>query len=205
MCWRRPARRLELRIAESRIADQRARRGPLRHGVDDRHMAVAAGHDLELRLLALAAGRDAGRLGARCRLPVHPLQHFGERHAHRGRLLSGVACGQRRGEAGESGQAGGIRRLVAAQPQRLALGLAHHVQQAAQRQQRELADRPRRGVHLHRKRRDLDRRRAAGAREGRDRRRLLEQHGIGRLRAAWRERRGRRRTRDRALASASRC
>ena len=66
-------------------------------------------------------------------------------------------------EAGEGGQAGGVRRLMAAQPQRLALGLAHHVQQAAQRQQGELADRPRRGVHLHRKRRDLDRRRAAGA------------------------------------------
>ena len=75
---------VELGIAKPGIADQRPRRGPLRHGVDDRDVAVAAGHDLELGVLALAAGRDAGRLGARCRLPVHPLQHFGERHADRG-------------------------------------------------------------------------------------------------------------------------
>ena len=179
MCLRRPARVVNFGSSKTRVADQRARRRPLRHGVDDGDVAVAAGHDLEFRVLALAAGRGAagGRAGGR--LPVHPLHHFGQRHAHRWRALAGVARGERGGEAGEGGEARGIGRLMAAELQRLALGLAHHVHQPAQRLDRELADRPRGGVHLDRKRRDLDRRRAAGAQQRRDRGRLLEQAGVG--------------------------
>ena len=85
----------------------------------------------------------------------------------------------------------GIGRLMAAEPQRLALGLAHHVQQAAQRLDREFADGPLRGVHLDRKGRDLDRRGLAGAQQRRDRGRLLEQHGIGLVEQPGRARCGR--------------
>ena len=94
---------------------------------------------------------------------------------------------------------------MAAQPQRLALGLAHHVQQAAQRLQGELADRARACVHLQRKRRDLDRGGAAGAGKRRRSSRLLEQHGVGSVEQFGQRRRGRSRRRDRGPASAWRC
>ena len=94
------------------------------------------------------------------------------------RALSGLARGERGGEAGEGGQARGIGGLVAAELQRLAFGLADHVHQAAQRLDRELADRSRCGIHFRWKGRDLDRRRLAGADQRRDRCRLLEQAGM---------------------------
>ena len=192
----------ELLVLQPRIADQGARRRPLRDGVDDGDVAVAAGHDLELRGLAFAAGRGAGGGRARRRLPVHPLHHLGERHADMRRALSGLARGERGGEAGEGGQARGIGGLMAAELQRLARGLADHVHQAAQRLDRELADRSRCGIHFHRKGRDLDRRRLARAGERRDRCRLLEQAGVGCGRAVARDLRGRPRSRGRAPASA---
>ena len=67
---------------------------------------------------------------------------------------------------------------MAAELQRLALGLADHVHQAAQRLDRELADRSRCGIHFRWKGRDLDRRRLARAGQRRDRGRLLEQAGM---------------------------
>jgi len=55
-----PARtRVEFDIAEPPIADQRPRRMPLRHGVDDRHMSVETAHDLEFGVLAFAPRRHA--------------------------------------------------------------------------------------------------------------------------------------------------
>ena len=94
------------------------------------------------------------------------------------RVLSGLARGERGGEAGEGGQARGIGGLMAAELQGLARGLADHVHQAAQRLDRELADRSRCGIHFRWEGRDLDRCRLARAGEGRDRCRLLEQAGM---------------------------
>ncbi len=68
---------------------------------------------------------------------------------------------------------------MAGEPERLARGLAHHVHQPAQRLDSEPAYRPRGGRHLDGKGRDLDRRRLGRAQERRDRRRLLEQDGMG--------------------------
>ena len=202
MCLRRPARVANFSSCSRAIADQGARRRPLRHGVDDGDVAVAARHDLELRGLAFAAGRGAGGGRTRCRLPVHPLHHLGQRHADMRRALSGLARGERGGEAGEGGQARGIGGLVAAELQRLALGLADHVHQAAQRLDRELADRSRCGIHFRRKGRDLDRRRL-GRRGPAARSRPAPRtgrHGCGR--AVARDLHGRPRSRGRAPGSA---
>ena len=72
---------------------------------------------------------------------------------------------------------------MAAELQRLALGLADHVHQAAQRLDHELADRSRCGIHFRRKGRDLDRcrrcRRGRGARS-----RLAPRTGRHRLRSS---------------------
>ena len=170
---------VEFLIVEPRIGDQRARRWPLRHRVDHGDMAVAAGNDLELRALAVTAGRPAAGGGTRGRLPVHPLHHLGQRYAHRGRPLATLASGERCSEAGEGGQPGGVGGLVAAELQRLALGLADHVHQATQRLYRELADRSRCGIHFRWEASDLDRRCLGRPGERRDRGGLLEQAGMG--------------------------
>jgi hypothetical protein len=181
MCLRRPARvsNLGSQSLGSPISVRVA--GHCRHGVDDGDVAVAARHDLELGALALAAGRRSRRVGTGGRLPVDPLQHFGERHATEGGFCPASRAASAAVRPVNAVRPAAIGRLVAAQPQRLAVRLAHHVQQAAQRQQDELADRVRRGVHLDRESRDLDRRGAARARHRRDRGRLLEQHRVGRL------------------------
>lgn len=171
--------RRESRILEARVGDQAAQRRPLRHGVDDGDVAVAAGHGLELGIAALAAGRRAGGGGAGRCLPVHPLQDFGQRDADARSRLASVPRGERRGEPGEGREARRVGRLVSAELQRLARRLADHVHQSAQRLEDELAHRPRRRVHLGREGRDLDRRCAGPARQRGDRGRLLEQDGVG--------------------------
>ena len=199
-----PGARIEFGIGETRVANQRARRRPLRSGVDDGDVAVTAGHDLELGVLALTAGRGASRIRAGGRFPVDPLQHFGERHADRLRCLAGITRRERRGETGKGGQASGIGRLMATQSQRLAVRLAHHVQQTTQRQQGELADRPRSRVHLQREGRDLDRRGAAGPCHRRDRAGSSNSTASA-VSRSWPSQRGRPRSRDRGPGSASRC